>query len=178
MKLNLGCGQNKFDGYVNIDVDPGVKPDLVHDFAQKILPYEDNSIEAVACIHTIEHVPRGFHSLVFGEINRVLQSDGTLYLAYPNAEKTLQFALENHRGMRESYWEHAILGRHLSVWDGHRALIFTTDLICFLREFGFGKIRSGPEVDQEHNTFLEARKVFCVVERSQLLRKEVVNATA
>ena len=31
IKLNLGCGRNKFPGYINIDIEEAVQPDLVWD---------------------------------------------------------------------------------------------------------------------------------------------------
>ena len=30
-KMNLGCGENKKPGYVNLDWQPAVRPDVVHD---------------------------------------------------------------------------------------------------------------------------------------------------
>lgn len=176
MKINIGCGQAKFADYTNIDIDPGMKPDLVLDVSKQVLPFGSWMVDEVTMIHTIEHIARGFHPMVFGEINRVLKIGGELILAFPNAEKILQFALDNHRGMRQSYWEYAIVGRGLSIWDCHRALIFPTDMISFLREYGFGSFQSGAEVDQEHNLFLKCKKLFSVVERSQLIVKEVCNA--
>ena len=175
MKLNLGCGQCKFDEYVNIDIDPAVKPDLVHNFAQVVLPYEDESVEEVCMIHTLEHITRSAHPMVFGEINRVLQTDGQLYVAFPNPEVIFKNFLSNHRGMR-GYWEATIVGRGNSIWDCHRAVMFVPDFVLFLKEFGFGNIKAGSEVDQEHNIFIVAEKKFSVTERTKLLAKEINNA--
>lgn len=175
MKLNLGSGQCKLDGYVNVDIDPNVKPDLVHNFAEKALPYADDSIEEVAMIHTIEHIARAAHQMIFGEINRVLQKGGLLYVAFPNPEVIFKFFLENKRGMR-AYWEATIVGRGNSIWDCHRAVMFVPDFVLFLKELGFGNIKAGSEVDQEHNIFLQAEKVFTVMERTKLLTKEINNA--
>ncbi|MCH8945295.1 MAG: hypothetical protein IIA85_00010 [Nanoarchaeota archaeon] len=43
-KLNLGCGFNKIDGYLNCDVSNEVKPDKLVDLNKK-LPFKDNSVE-------------------------------------------------------------------------------------------------------------------------------------
>lgn len=175
MKLNLGCGQCKFDDYVNIDIDPSVKPDLVHDFAQNVLPYDDGSVEEVTMIHTIEHIARSAHVMIFAEINRVLKTKGLLYVAFPNPEVILKNFLTNHRGMR-GYWEATIVGRGNSIWDCHRAVMYVPDFVIFLKELGFGNIRAGAEPEQEHNIFLEAEKLFTVMERTKLLTKEINNA--
>jgi hypothetical protein len=31
MKLNIGCETRKLDGFVNVDIDPSVKPEIVGD---------------------------------------------------------------------------------------------------------------------------------------------------
>ena len=54
-KLNLGCGYNKKDGWINIDNDETVNPDIVRDLTRG-LPFDDNSFDTVICTHTIEHV--------------------------------------------------------------------------------------------------------------------------
>jgi predicted SAM-dependent methyltransferase len=174
MKLNLGCGKVKNEGYVNIDVDPAVNPDLVLNFANCELPYGPKSVEEVVILHTIEHVHRNYHPIVFGEVNRVLQMGGTLIVSYPDAAKTLPAALENKQGLRQSYWEMAILGRANTVWDMHRCLMFTEDFLAFLQEYGFGDFRVIEEVGQPHNAVVQAIKKFNTIERAALLRREVL----
>lgn len=171
MKLNLGCGLAKIEGCVNIDVDPSVQPDLVHNFAEVRLPYGSGSVEEVYMFHTIEHIPREKHPLTLGEINRVLKKDGLFFVSYPDAEIVLKNALSNHKGERE-FWEKAIFGRALSIWDVHRCLIFTPDFVAILNEFGFYRFKWTTEVNQDHNTIIQCAKNFKVLERSELVRRE------
>ena len=176
MKLNLGCGRTHNEGYVNIDIDESLtpKPDLVMDFSENRLPYESGSVDEVTILHTIEHIHREKHTLVIGEINRVLKINGELIVAYPDAEKILPNFLENYRGMRYKYWEMTVLGRALSIWDAHRCLMVTGDLLAFLNEYGFGDFKVIPEVGQPHNTVVQAVKKFNTVERTELFRREVI----
>lgn len=76
MKLNIGSGLTKFDGYLNVDYDPKVEPDYVVDIEKGLLPFEDNSVDAVIAHHILEHIGENF--LVFmKELYRICK-DGTV----------------------------------------------------------------------------------------------------
>lgn len=55
MKLNLGCGVDKREGYVNCDISPLVKPDKIIDLEKK-LPFKKNSVTEVLAFHVLEHI--------------------------------------------------------------------------------------------------------------------------
>ena len=55
MKLNLGSGFKKENGYINIDANPSCKPDLVHDNLAK-LPYENGTIDEIKMDAVFEHL--------------------------------------------------------------------------------------------------------------------------
>jgi len=52
LKLNLGSGPEKKEGYVNVDVMDGA--DLVHDLTNP-LPYPSESVDEIFASHIIEH---------------------------------------------------------------------------------------------------------------------------
>ena len=56
LKLNLGCGHRKFDGYVNADKFAGGQPDLVMDIEILPWPFPANSATHVHLSHVLEHV--------------------------------------------------------------------------------------------------------------------------
>ena len=60
LKLNLGSGSNKIDGFINIDLNPDNKPDLVANILEP-LPYNDGSIDEIVLFHTIEHIQKRLH---------------------------------------------------------------------------------------------------------------------
>ena len=61
IKLNLGCGNRKMPGYVNVD--KFGEPDLRHDLESFPWPWANNSVSEVVLIHVLEHL--GAHAEVF-----------------------------------------------------------------------------------------------------------------
>ena len=55
-RLNLGCGQNKKDGYVNIDKYPSFAPDVVWDLERCPWPFENDSVGEAVLHHCLEHL--------------------------------------------------------------------------------------------------------------------------
>lgn len=172
--INLGCGSAKITDFINVDINRALNPDLVHDISQDKFPWDDETIDRITCFHTIEHISRDHHEFVLGEINRVLKIGAKLTISFPNSLVCTQNFLNNKWGMRD-YWEKTICGRGTTIWDCHRSLIYVDDFIPFLGSLGFGKFRVIEEVEQPHNCVIQAEKLFSVIERTELLRKEVVH---
>lgn len=82
MKLNLGCGDHRMEGFVGVDVVPGDAVDQVANVLQ--LPYGDNSIEEIAAFQVIEHLFPHETQGLFHEWFRVLQPGGALYVTTPD----------------------------------------------------------------------------------------------
>jgi hypothetical protein len=63
MKLNLGCGFRKLDGWRNIDRMPRCLPDEIVDLEKFPWPWPDSTADEVRLIHVLEHI--GDTSAVF-----------------------------------------------------------------------------------------------------------------
>ena len=86
MKLNLGCGTNRLEGYVNVDREAACRPDAVVDLEQVPWPYADSSAEAVVMNHVLEHLGADtatFLSIV-KELYRVCKPDATVRINVPH----------------------------------------------------------------------------------------------
>ena len=66
MKLNLGCGFSKPDGFVHVDMFEECHPDVVHDLETFPYPFEENSVDEILFNHSLEHI--GQQSSVFLKI--------------------------------------------------------------------------------------------------------------
>jgi len=53
LRLNLGCGKFPLSGFVNVDMDEEVKPDMICDILD--LPYEEDSVDEIYAGHILEH---------------------------------------------------------------------------------------------------------------------------
>ena len=80
MKLHLGCGSKKLDGYVNVDV-VGT-PDKVCDLSAFPWPFEDDSADEIFSEHFLEHVI-DFEKTIL-EIHRILKPNGVLHFRVPH----------------------------------------------------------------------------------------------
>jgi predicted SAM-dependent methyltransferase len=106
MKLNLGCGSQVPDGWINVDYALGARLARVpffrifnrklrlfdldwderiylHDLSKKF-PWADNSIDIVYSSHTLEHFTKEDGRRFIAECHRVLRKDGILRIVVPD----------------------------------------------------------------------------------------------
>ena len=69
LKLNIGCGNDIREGYINVDHIPLEGVDIVHDINSIPLPFEEESVSLVVCLDTLEHVN---YIDIVGEFCRIL----------------------------------------------------------------------------------------------------------
>jgi hypothetical protein len=86
MKLNLGCGHNRLDGWTNVDSVAGCEPDEVVDLEQIPWPWSDSSAEAVLFNHSLEHMgaaPAQFLAII-KELYRVCADGAVVRINAPH----------------------------------------------------------------------------------------------
>ena len=70
-KLNLGCGFDKREGFINADNFAECAPDIHIDIEQTPWPLEDNSFDFILMKHVLEHVGAEFKTFVqSGELSQ------------------------------------------------------------------------------------------------------------
>ena len=90
-KLNIGCGHDYRDGYINADISPEVGADVVLDITEE-LPFGDNTFDEIVVNNVLCQVcdPKRF-VLVMNELHRITDSTGRIYIRVPNAADICAF---------------------------------------------------------------------------------------
>ncbi len=93
-KLNLGCGEDKKEGFVNLDWNKLVEPDAVHDLNKVPYPFPDNEFALVNASHILEHLEKPF--VIMKELHRLLKSGGKLIVKVPHFSRGFTHAEHEH----------------------------------------------------------------------------------
>jgi len=114
IKLNLGCGIAKMDGFVNLDkVDVG--QEILWDLEEGI-PLPDDSVVEVYAKQTLEHIHNII--LVMNEIWRVCKDGVMVYITVPHSETPQAWQDPTHvRAFNEYSWGYFIKGNHTHLRD-------------------------------------------------------------
>lgn len=83
LKIDLGCGKNKREGFLGVDSIAFEGVDVVADLRQK-WPWEDDSVDEVHASHFVEHLtaPERIHFV--NELYRVLKKGGKAMVITPH----------------------------------------------------------------------------------------------
>lgn len=85
-KLNLGCGFDHREGFVNADGFEKCQPDVLMDMEVHPWPFEDNSFDYILMKHVLEHVGATFDGFkaVMQDLYRVTAPGGTIEIHVPH----------------------------------------------------------------------------------------------
>lgn len=96
MKINLGSGHKRIDGFVNLDDDPLCNPDYLIDLDNELLPFPDNSVDEVRAHHILEHIGDNFIPLI-QDIYRVCKHNALIDIKVPHHQHEFYFADPTHK---------------------------------------------------------------------------------
>ncbi len=86
-KLNLGCGVDYKEGFVNVDFHSHINIDVQHNLNETPYPFKDNEFDYILASHVLEHLDRPFE--IMKEIYRILKPGGTAHVKVPHFSRGL-----------------------------------------------------------------------------------------
>lgn len=94
MKLHLGCGDKKLDGFINVDIRETVGCDIIDDIS-RLSTFNNNSAKMIYCCHVLEHFGRNDFKKVLKRWNEILVPGGILRLSVPDLEQVFKQYVNN-----------------------------------------------------------------------------------
>lgn len=97
MKLNLGCGTRKFDGFVNADIQPECSPDVLMDMTKPWDMFEDDTFDEIIAYHVLEHFYWEDFIHIIKEIYRVAADGCEVKIEIPHPRHDDYFSDPTHK---------------------------------------------------------------------------------
>lgn len=112
VKLNLGSGDSQYAGFTSVDLydeAAEIKADITE------LPFEDNSVDEIVCLQTVEHIAYNKTQKMFMEMYRVLKPGCKAHIECPDLMYAARAIVET--GDIEQKWIQHIYGEYHRPWD-------------------------------------------------------------
>lgn len=140
IKLNLGCGDQLLDGFLNCDL---YSPHAQLKFDAQKIPFPDNSVGYINASHLIEHFH--FHQAfdVLKEWQRALKPGGTLAMETPDFFNSCKAFVEGPEQFRIRLYGHFFAWPNIPG-QTHYFLYTEQQLGWTLNQLGFKNIRRVP----------------------------------
>lgn len=84
MRIDLGCGTQKKEGFIGIDCRKFDGVDVVCDLGKDTWPFADETVEEAHCSHMVEHLKPGERIHFVNELHRVMKKGATAQIATPH----------------------------------------------------------------------------------------------
>jgi len=99
-KLNLGCGEFKKPGYINVDCYSVSEPDVRHNLEEFPYPFDDHQFSLIEADHLLEHLEDAFQ--VMKELWRISGHGGLIKIKVPHFSRGFTHA-QHKRGFDASF---------------------------------------------------------------------------
>lgn len=96
MKINIGAGSTKIEGFVTCDYDKLNNPDYCFNLETDTFPFANNSVEIVVAHHVLEHLGEGYFNCL-KELYRVCKHGATIDIRVPHHRHDYFYDDPTHR---------------------------------------------------------------------------------
>jgi len=122
MKLNLGCGHNYMEGWINVD---GPKGELCYDDVKadihariEDLEYANNSVDEIFLKAVFEHFPRHIAIMQLRRFYKWLKPGGELTIVVPDFWGTVKMLKESESVEEQQFWFRHLYGPQDTIQFG------------------------------------------------------------
>ncbi len=127
MRLNIGGGNTKIEGFINVD--------RIHGQEAYPLPFEPRSVDEIRCCHMLEHLSFGEALEALKDWVRVLKPNARLRLSVPDLRKIVELM-----GV-DAEWQFYIMGGQTDENNFHRSVWVRETLTAFMKEACLYRVR-------------------------------------
>lgn len=138
IKVNFGCGEEKPEGWVNVDLDFAFKPDLQVDLS-KDLPFASASVDYILSEDFISQLDIEGSKRFLRECRRILKPGGVMRLLTPDLQRLARAYLDRPDWL-------------LGIWKTHVGVPLATATACEVVNLG---IRLSGQFFYDAPTFIQ-----------------------
>ena len=86
MRLNLGCGDARIDGYLNVDKEARCQPDKIQDLEVFPWDFKDDSVDQIQLSHVLEHLGQTseIYLSIMKELYRICKAGAQIDIKVPH----------------------------------------------------------------------------------------------
>ncbi|HEV7734850.1 MAG TPA: hypothetical protein VGR62_21960 [Candidatus Binatia bacterium] len=138
LRVNLGCGEQPWPDYVNVDLRPLPHVDVIADVRR--LPFEPGSLAELASAHLVEHFrEHQLRTRVLPYWRTLLRPDGCLRIVCPDWEAMLARLGDGRMPLAD--FKTITFGMQDYEGDDHFAMYTPDTLTGIVRDAGFSDVR-------------------------------------
>ena len=138
-RINIGSGQRKFAGWINVDISDKYSPDVLMDGMEYLQSLPADSVEMICLHHNLEHYGCGEADGLLRECHRALRSDGSLLVFVPDMQKLARMWISGEMDT-QLFMTNVYGAFHGEEGDRHRWAFTRQSLKATLRGAGFSKV--------------------------------------
>jgi len=97
VKLDLGCGPNKREGYIGVDSRQFPNVDVICDLGKDKWPWQDDTVEEAVCSHMLEHLEPAERIHFVNELHRVFKKGAKCQIITPHWASTRAYGDLTHK---------------------------------------------------------------------------------
>ena len=102
MKLDIGCGASKKEGFIGVDILQLNGVDIVHDLTAFPYPFENNSVDEIWMDQVLEHLPNPLK--VVEELYRICKTNAKVTIGVPYFRSFYSVIDPTHVNFFGVYW--------------------------------------------------------------------------